>query len=93
MEYRQLGHSGLLVSNLALGTMNFGTRETPEAEAFAQLDAFLDAGGNLIDTADVYNGGVAEAAQRDRTANGPEALGALVKAHAKGDHDGVHPAR
>jgi aryl-alcohol dehydrogenase (NADP+) len=60
MEYRQLGDSGILISNLALGTMNFGTRETPEAEAFAQLDAFLDAGGNLIDTADVYNGGVAE---------------------------------
>jgi aryl-alcohol dehydrogenase-like predicted oxidoreductase len=60
MEYRRLGGSGILVSNLALGTMNFGTKETPEAEAFAQLDAFLDAGGNLIDTADVYNGGVAE---------------------------------
>jgi aryl-alcohol dehydrogenase (NADP+) len=60
MEYRQLGNSGILVSNLALGTMNFGTEETPEAESFTQLDAFLDAGGNLIDTADVYNGGVAE---------------------------------
>jgi len=41
MEYRRLGESGILVSNLALGTMNFGTKETPEAEAFAQLDAFL----------------------------------------------------
>lgn len=60
MEYRKLGHSGTLVSNLALGTMNFGTKETPEADAFAHLDAFLDAGGNLIDTADSYNGGVAE---------------------------------
>jgi aryl-alcohol dehydrogenase-like predicted oxidoreductase len=60
LEYRKLGHSGTLVSNLALGTMNFGTKETPEADAFAQLDAFLDAGGNLIDTADSYNGGVAE---------------------------------
>jgi aryl-alcohol dehydrogenase (NADP+) len=60
MEYRTLGFSGLLVSKLALGTMNFGTEETPEQEAFDQLDAFLDAGGNLIDTADVYNGGVSE---------------------------------
>ena len=60
MEYRKLGNSGALVSILALGTMNFGTRETPEDEAFAQLDAFTEAGGNLIDTADVYNGGVAE---------------------------------
>ncbi|WP_375491355.1 aldo/keto reductase [uncultured Jatrophihabitans sp.] len=60
MEYRQLGRSGALVSSLALGTMNFGTDATGEDEAFAQLDAFLDAGGNLIDTADVYNGGVAQ---------------------------------
>jgi aryl-alcohol dehydrogenase-like predicted oxidoreductase len=60
MEYRKLGNSGALVSALALGTMNFGTPETPEDEAFAQLDAFIEAGGNLIDTADVYNGGVAE---------------------------------
>ncbi len=60
MEYRKLGNSGTLVSALALGTMNFGTRETPEEEAFAQLDAFIEAGGNLLDTADVYNGGVAE---------------------------------
>ncbi len=60
MEYRKLGNSGALVSTLALGTMNFGTPETPEAEAFTQLDAFIEAGGNLIDSADVYNGGVAE---------------------------------
>jgi hypothetical protein len=60
MEYRKLGSSGTLVSSPALGTMNFGTPQTPEEEAFAQLDAFIEAGGNLIDTADVYNGGVAE---------------------------------
>jgi len=60
MEYRKLGDSGALVSALALGTMNFGTPETPEDEAFAQLDVFIEAGGNLIDTADVYNGGIAE---------------------------------
>lgn len=60
MEYRKLGSSGTLVSTLALGTMSFGTPETSEEDAFAQLDAFIKAGGNLIDTADVYNGGVAE---------------------------------
>lgn len=60
MEYRKLGNSGALVSALALGTMNFGTPETPEDEAFAQLDTFIEAGGNLIDTADVYHRGVAE---------------------------------
>jgi aryl-alcohol dehydrogenase-like predicted oxidoreductase len=53
MEYRTLGYSGCSVSTLALGTMTFGA-ETDEADSFAQLDAFVDAGGNLIDTADVY---------------------------------------
>ena len=59
MEYRTLGRSGCLVSTLALGTMTFGA-ETDEAGAHAQLDAFLDAGGTLIDTADVYSRGVSE---------------------------------
>lgn len=59
MTYRKLGNSGLSVSNLTLGTMGFGT-ETPEEEAFAILDAFLEAGGNMIDTADVYGGGASE---------------------------------
>jgi aryl-alcohol dehydrogenase-like predicted oxidoreductase len=47
MKYNKLGNSGLSVSNLILGTMSFGT-ETPEEEAFAILDAFLEAGGNMI---------------------------------------------
>lgn len=55
MQYRKLGRSGTSVSSLALGTMTFGT-ETDEAAAHDQLDAFVDAGGNLIDTADVYSG-------------------------------------
>lgn len=59
MKYRKLGNSGLSVSNLTLGTMGFGT-ETPEDEAFAILDAFLESGGNIIDTADVYGGGASE---------------------------------
>src|SRR3954451_913684 len=56
MEYRNLGRSGCAVSSLALGTMTFG-RETDEAGSHAQLDAFFDAGGTLVDTADVYSGG------------------------------------
>ena len=40
--------------------MSFETPETPQKEAFAQMDAFIEAGGNLLDTADVHNGGVAE---------------------------------
>jgi aryl-alcohol dehydrogenase-like predicted oxidoreductase len=59
MKYRKLGHSGLSVSNLILGTMGFGT-ETPEKEAFTILDAFLEAGGNTIDTSDVYGKGASE---------------------------------
>ena len=59
MEYRTLGRSGCSVSTLTLGTMTFGV-ETDEEGSFAQLDAFLDAGGNLIDTADVYGDTVTE---------------------------------
>jgi aryl-alcohol dehydrogenase-like predicted oxidoreductase len=58
-----LGRSGLLVSAAALGTMNFGTdprAPTPEAEAHRIIGAFLDAGHNLIDTADTYRGGASE---------------------------------
>jgi aryl-alcohol dehydrogenase-like predicted oxidoreductase len=59
MEYRTLGRSGCVVSNLALGTMTFGN-ESDEAVSHAQLDAFVDAGGTLIDTADVYTRGASE---------------------------------
>ena len=47
------------MSTLTLGTMTFG-KETDESGAHAQLDRFVDAGGTLIDTADVYNAGVSE---------------------------------
>ena len=67
MEYRQLGRSGLRVSALALGTMTFGGRgafaktgATDVAGARRQIDLAVDAGVNLIDTADVYSGGLAE---------------------------------
>jgi len=59
MEYRNLGRSGTVVSTLCLGTMTFG-RETDEEGSFAQLDRFLEVGGNFIDTADVYAGGDSE---------------------------------
>ncbi|HUY46024.1 MAG TPA: aldo/keto reductase [Streptosporangiaceae bacterium] len=59
MEYRPLGRSGCVISTLALGTMTFGY-ETDEKESCAQLDCFVEAGGNLIDTADVYSAGAAE---------------------------------
>lgn len=59
MEYRTLGRSGCAVSALALGTMTFGS-ETDETGSHDQLDAFVDAGGTLVDTADVYSGGTSE---------------------------------
>lgn len=59
MEYRLLGTSGLAVSRLCLGTMTFGA-ETDRAGSFAQLDAFVEAGGTFIDTADIYSRGRSE---------------------------------
>ncbi len=59
MEYRTLGRSGCAVSSLCLGTMTFGV-ETDEQGAHAQLDRFIEAGGNLVDTADVYGDGRSE---------------------------------
>ena len=59
MEYRTLGLSGCAVSSLALGTMTFGS-ESDEQTSHAQLDTFVEAGGTLIDTADVYSAGASE---------------------------------
>ncbi len=53
MDYRHLGRSGLLVSPLCLGTMNFGP-QTSETDSFAIMDTALDAGINFFDTANVY---------------------------------------
>ncbi|WP_276356280.1 aldo/keto reductase [Cohnella caldifontis] len=55
MEYAKLGRSGMRVSRLCLGTMNFGV-DTEEREAFRILDAALDAGIQFIDTANGYGG-------------------------------------
>jgi aryl-alcohol dehydrogenase-like predicted oxidoreductase len=59
MEYRTLGGSGAVVSTYALGTMTFGA-EANEASSHAILDDYFAAGGNFIDTADVYSTGVSE---------------------------------
>lgn len=76
-HYRTLGRSGLAVSPLALGTMTFGTARwgLDEAGSRAVFDAYVERGGNFVDTADVYAGGgsetmvgrfVAERSLRDR---------------------------
>ncbi|MEU4574323.1 aldo/keto reductase [Nonomuraea sp. ATR24] len=59
MEQRYVGRSGLSVSRMGLGTMTWG-RDTDADDAVAQLRTFMDAGGTLVDTADVYTGGDAE---------------------------------
>ena len=59
MEHRTLGHSGVKVSPLCLGTMNFGG-PTPEAESKQIINQAIDNGINFIDTANVYNGGESE---------------------------------
>jgi aryl-alcohol dehydrogenase-like predicted oxidoreductase len=63
MDYANLGHSGLKISRVSLGTMNFGSGpDAPcdEPQARRIIDTFLDAGGNIIDTADIYTGGQSE---------------------------------
>jgi len=66
MNYQKLGRTGLKVSPLCLGTMQWGWT-ADEATSFAVMDAFVEAGGNFLDTADIYSrwvegndGGVSE---------------------------------
>ncbi len=62
MNFRTLGRSGLIVSPLALGTMTFGTPKwgSPDLDSQQVFNAYVDAGGNFIDTADVYAKGRSE---------------------------------
>jgi aryl-alcohol dehydrogenase-like predicted oxidoreductase len=62
MKLRKLGNSGIRVSDLCLGTMNFGMREwgIGEEDSLKIFKAYFDAGGNFIDTADVYSKGTSE---------------------------------
>ena len=53
MKLNQLGRTGIMISDLCLGTMTFGT-QTAQADAFAQMDMALDAGINIFDTAEMY---------------------------------------
>jgi len=80
MQTRPLGRTGLEVSNLCLGTMQFGWT-ADERSSFAVMDSFVEAGGNFLDTADVYSrwapgnpGGVSE-----------EIIGRWLKEHGNRD--------
>ncbi|GAA4253036.1 aldo/keto reductase [Dactylosporangium darangshiense] len=59
MEYRTLGGTGTVVSAQCLGTMTFG-KESSEEVSHAQLDRYVEQGGNFVDTANVYAGGASE---------------------------------
>ncbi len=63
MRYKLLGQSGLRVSELCLGTLTFGNEQAwgaSKAESRAMFDAYAEAGGNFIDTANIYTGGTSE---------------------------------
>jgi aryl-alcohol dehydrogenase-like predicted oxidoreductase len=72
MKYRHLGRSGLNVSRICLGTMTFGNTEwgCDQAASTKIVNRFVEAGGNFIDTADMYSGGQSE-----------EMLGVALKNH------------
>ena len=77
IRYKLLGDSGLRVSELALGTMTFGTDEAwgcPKTVAKTIYDAYRTAGGNLIDTASYYASGQSEACLRDFIARDRDAI-------------------
>jgi aryl-alcohol dehydrogenase-like predicted oxidoreductase len=74
MEYRQLGRTGVKVSPICLGCMNFGGK-TQDDDAYAFIDHAIDAGINFLDTANVYNRGKSEIA-----------TGEALKRNGKRDH-------
>jgi len=72
MTYYTRGNSGLRVSRLALGTMTFGTEWGWGADrdtASDMFDAYVEAGGNFFDTADLYTGGTSETWLGDSSPN------------------------
>jgi aryl-alcohol dehydrogenase-like predicted oxidoreductase len=79
MEFRTLGNSGAVVSSYALGTVTFGAEATEQA-SHAILDSYAAAGGDFIDTADVYSAGVSEEIIGRWLAQRPEAKDRMVLA-------------
>ena len=76
MEYTQLGRTGLSVSRLVLGTMNFG-QDTAEPDSHAIMDRALEHGINVVDTANMYGGSRARASpSRSSAAGSRRAAGA-----------------
>lgn len=93
MELRSLGNSGLLVSQFALGTMTWG-RDTDVHEARDQFNLYYEAGGRLIDTADVYGEGVSEEIVGEFTRDHKDVLvsskAGSVRTHRRRDTSRAH---
>ncbi|MEF3083422.1 aldo/keto reductase [Luteimonas sp. SMYT11W] len=103
-HYRSLGRSGLLVSPLALGAMTFGTERwgTDANASRAVFDAYVEAGGNFVDTADLYSAGrseemlggfVADAGLRDRIVLATKSGFPRVQGNAHGGGNGAKNIR
>jgi len=82
MEYRSLGRTGVKVSPLCLGCMNFGWG-TEEAESIQIIDRAIDAGINFLDTADVYGQGASETITGKAIKNKRDAVVLATKVHGK----------
>jgi aryl-alcohol dehydrogenase-like predicted oxidoreductase len=98
MERRELGRSGVKVAAIGLGTFTWGLTTKPD-DAAVQVRAYLDAGGNLIDTADVYAAGAAETIvgglfgtvlSRDQVVLASKAVGVLDGGRPRSDASARH---
>ena len=86
MRYTFLGRSGLRVSELCLGTMSFGEAwgfGADEKESHRILDAFAEAGGNFVDTANKYHEGSVGGDRRQLPRRRPGPLGGGQQVHAR----------
>ena len=90
MDYRSLGRTGVMVSELCLGCMNFGG-PTPEDESFEMVDRAIDAGINFFDTANVYSrGGSEETVGKALKRNGKrDRIVLATKVHGRMDDDDI----
>ena len=88
MKYRTLGNSGLRVSEFALGTMTFGEDwgwGTPKGESQKVYETYREAGGNFIDTANVYTNGTSELFLGEFMKGHRESIVSMANSKSRGD--------
>ena len=93
MEYQNFGRTGVKVSELCLGCMNFGA-QTPDDESMAMIDYAIDQGINFLDTANVYSRGASETVVgRALQRNGKrDQIFLATKVHGRMDDDNIMAA-